>query len=90
MERISQQELARLGELAVEAELVKQGWLVGNFNASIRNAVSANGDLRDSYAVFYKNGSEYLQNRMNFDDNVHVNTLYVHICINYINYQRSY
>ena len=46
MERISQQELARLGELAVEAELVKQGWLVGNFNASIRNAA-----MYDIFAV---------------------------------------
>ena len=38
MEKISQQELARLAELTVEAELTKRGWLVGNFNASIKNA----------------------------------------------------
>jgi len=34
MEKVTQQELARLAELAVEQELTKKGWLVGNFNAS--------------------------------------------------------
>ena len=38
MDKVSQQELSRLAELAVEAELTKRGWLVGNFNASIKNA----------------------------------------------------
>ena len=38
MNKVSQQELSRLAELAVEAELTKRGWLVGNFNASIKNA----------------------------------------------------
>ena len=38
MKKVSQQELSRLAELAVEAELTKRGWLVGNFNASIKNA----------------------------------------------------
>ena len=38
MEKVTQQELARLAELAVEQELTKKGWLVGNFNASIKNA----------------------------------------------------
>ena len=37
MRKVSQQELSRLAELAVEAELTKRGWLVGNFNASIKN-----------------------------------------------------
>jgi len=61
--------------------------------ASIRNAVSANGDLRDSYAVFYKNGSEYLQNRMNFDDNFirqTVNLLHVVLDLNVDDYVELY
>ena len=61
--------------------------------ASIRNAVSANGDLRDSYAVFYKNGSEYLQNRMNFDDNFirqTVNLIHVVLDLNVDDYVELY
>jgi len=61
--------------------------------ASIRNAVSANGDLRDSYAVFYKNGSEYLQNRMNFDDNFirqTVNLIHVVLDLNVDDYVEIY
>jgi hypothetical protein len=32
------QTLGRLGELNVESELIKRGWLVGNFNSNIKNA----------------------------------------------------
>lgn len=32
--------IGRLGELAVEQELLKRGWMVGNFNASLPNTMA--------------------------------------------------
>jgi len=40
MTKLSAQMVGRLGELAVEQELLKRGWLVGNFNANISNAAA--------------------------------------------------
>ena len=36
---------------------------------SVRCLVDTDGHLRDSYSAFYKNGSIYLENRMNFQAN---------------------
>ncbi|MCB9988318.1 MAG: hypothetical protein H6868_03165 [Rhodospirillales bacterium] len=40
MTKLSAQMVGRLGELAVERELLKRGWMVGNFNANIANAAA--------------------------------------------------
>ncbi len=40
MEKLSAQMVGRLGELAVEQELLKRGWMVGNFNASLPNTMA--------------------------------------------------
>ena len=40
MSELSAQTIGRLGELAVERELLKRGWMVGNFNASMANAAT--------------------------------------------------
>lgn len=37
---LSPQVIGRLGELAVEMELLKRGWNVGNYNASTKNAAA--------------------------------------------------
>jgi len=39
------------------------------FYGSARCQVAANSDLDQSYVSFYLNGSQYLENRMNFNDN---------------------
>lgn len=40
MTEYSSQMIGRLGELAVEQELLKRGWMVGNFNASLPNTMA--------------------------------------------------
>ncbi|MDB5491913.1 MAG: hypothetical protein JWO78_1762 [Micavibrio sp.] len=40
MTELSAQMVGRLGELAVEQELLKRGWMVGNFNASLPNTMA--------------------------------------------------
>jgi hypothetical protein len=40
MSKLSAQMIGRLGELAVEQELLKRGWMAGNFNASLANAAA--------------------------------------------------
>ncbi len=40
MTELSAQMIGRLGELAVERELLTRGWMVGNFNASLANAAA--------------------------------------------------
>jgi hypothetical protein len=40
MLKLSAQMVGRLGELAVEQELLKRGWMVGNFNASLPNTMA--------------------------------------------------
>ena len=37
--------------------------------ASVRGTVDTDGQLQDNYASFYLNGSQYLENRMNFNNN---------------------
>ena len=40
VKNISSQAIGRIGELATEIELLKRGWLVGNFNSSIGNCAA--------------------------------------------------
>ncbi len=40
LEKISHQANGRIGELLVEIELLKRGWLVANINNSVKNAVA--------------------------------------------------
>lgn len=55
-EGLSAQAVGRLGELAIEQELLKRGWIVGNFNAAMANTVAydlfAVKNKRRIYAVF--------------------------------------
>ena len=71
MKKVSQQELSRLAELAVEAELTKRGWLVGNFNASIKNAA-----VYDLFAVKEKFKSTLRVKGVRLDDKLNGNLLY--------------
>lgn len=40
VKNISYQAIGRIGELATEIELLRRGWLVGNFNSSIGNCAA--------------------------------------------------
>ena len=71
MDKVSQQELSRLAELAVEAELTKRGWLVGNFNASIKNAA-----VYDLFAVKGKFKTTLRVKGVRLNDNLVGNLLY--------------
>ena len=46
----SSQSTGRIGEISVELELTKRGWLVGNFNSNIQNAA-----IYDLFAVKQNN-----------------------------------
>ena len=71
MEKISQQALSRLAELAVETELAKKGWLTGNFNASIRNAA-----VYDLFAVKGKHKTTIRVKGVRLDNKLEGNLLY--------------
>jgi len=71
MDKVSQQALSRLAELAVEAELTKKGWLTGNFNASIKNAA-----VYDLFAVKGKYKTTIRVKGVRLDDKFEGNLLY--------------
>jgi len=52
------------------------------FYGSVRTTTSSDTQLQDSYAAFYLNGSRYLENRMNFNNNyVTVSTNLIHVVL---------
>ena len=49
---------------------------------SVRTTTSSDTQLQDSYAAFYLNGSRYLENRMNFNNNyITVSTNLIHVVL---------
>jgi len=52
------------------------------FYGSVRTTTSSDTQLQDSYAAFYLNGSRYLENRMNFNNNyITVSTSLIHVVL---------
>ena len=65
------QTLGRLGELNTESELIRRGWLVGNFNSNIKNAA-----VYDLFAVKQDHKKLIRVKSYRLDDKMRGNALY--------------